>query len=135
MQGGAKPAFRGDESREALQPLGERFDRLVVRREEWSGVGTGVDFAAEDGGDEVRALREAPVESARADSRLAVICGTGASTPDVANTSAAAVSRASMFRCASARTGRPGRPPSAWPPFTVRSLANRNNAPYAVVER
>lgn len=70
MQGRTESAFRGDEAREALEPLGERFGRFVSRRQGGRGVGAGVDFVAEDRGDEVRALREVAVEGAGPHARL-----------------------------------------------------------------
>jgi len=70
MQGLGEPALGSDERRVSLHPARQGFEGLVRVREHGRDVGAGVDLTAEDGGDQIGALRKVPVEGAKADPGL-----------------------------------------------------------------
>lgn len=67
MQGFGEPTFGPDERRIALQPNRKRLERRIFGGEYWGCIRAGVHFAAEDGGDQVGAMREAAIQGANAD--------------------------------------------------------------------
>ncbi len=70
VQGRREPAFGRNKRGVSLQPFRQCLARRVFRSEERGGLRAGIDFAAEDGCDEVAALREVPVNGADADAGL-----------------------------------------------------------------
>jgi hypothetical protein len=64
-----EPSFGGDEGCVALHPVRQGFEGLAVGRQDRRGLRAGVDFAAEDGCDQVRALRKVSVKGAEADAK------------------------------------------------------------------
>ena len=70
VQGLGEPAFGGDEGRVALHPSRQGLEGLVLGRQDRRGIGAGVDFTTEDGGDQIRALRKVAIDRADADAGL-----------------------------------------------------------------
>ena len=70
MQRRGEPALGGNEAGISLHPTRQGFEGLVLGRKDRRGVRAGVDFATEDGSDQVRALRKVPVNGADADAGL-----------------------------------------------------------------
>jgi hypothetical protein len=64
VQRRGEAAFGGEQLGEALDPPGERLRGLVRGTQRLARIGDGVDTAFHDGFDEVRALREVPVQGA-----------------------------------------------------------------------
>jgi NAD(P)-dependent dehydrogenase (short-subunit alcohol dehydrogenase family) len=70
VQRRGESAFGCDEVHVTKHPSRERFARLVRDSQQRRRVRAGIDFMAEDGGDEVRALWKMAVHGAETDSRL-----------------------------------------------------------------
>ena len=106
VQGRGEPAFGCNKGRVALHPSRQRFAWLVLGSENRCGVGAGVDFAPEDGHDEVGALRKVAIYGADADAGLVGDLPHRSVHPRSGEHRQRRFQQGVVFRCASARTGR-----------------------------
>jgi hypothetical protein len=70
MQSLGKPALSSHKLCVSLHPVRQSVERRIRLRKYRRDVGAGVNFTAEDGGDQIGALRKMPVEGAKANAGL-----------------------------------------------------------------